>query len=108
MKPKAQSLVDSELERTKDKYNPIDCIVLKNDTIETSWGWVFFYQSKVYVETGDFCEMIVGNAPIIVNRNTGELVHTGTIHEIEYYIKEYEAALLSNTSQTTVIAPVNR
>ena len=50
-KHEAQSLVDSELERTKDKYNPIDCIVLKNDTIETSWGWVFFYHRKAYIET---------------------------------------------------------
>ena len=92
-KQEAQNLIETELERTKDKYNPVDCAVLVGETIETEWGWVFFYQSKAYVETGDFREMLGGNAPIIVNRNTGELSHTGTAHDVEHYIKEYEAAL---------------
>ncbi|AZZ92638.1 hypothetical protein EUZ85_18675 [Hahella sp. KA22] len=92
-KQEAQSLVEAELERIKDKYNPIDCVVLAEETIERAWGWVFFYQSKAYFETGDFREMLGGNAPIIVNRNTGELYHTGTAHDIDHYIKEYEAAL---------------
>lgn len=92
-KQEAQSLVEAELERAKDKFSPIDCVVVAEETIEKSWGWVFFYQSKTYVETGDFRNMLVGNAPIIVNRNTGQLSHTGTAHDIERYIKEYEAAL---------------
>ncbi|WP_020405488.1 YrhB domain-containing protein [Hahella ganghwensis] len=92
-KQEAQSLVEAELERTKDKRNPVDCAVLPDETIERSWGWVFFYQSKAYIETGDFREMLGGNAPIIVNRDSGELIHTGTAYDIEHYIKEYEAAL---------------
>ena len=92
-KKEAQTLVEAELERTKDKYNPIDCAVLPDETIEKSWGWVFFYQSKAYVESGNFREMIGGNAPIIVNRDNGKLHHTGTAFDIEHYIKEYEAAL---------------
>ncbi|MEM0909792.1 MAG: YrhB domain-containing protein [Pseudomonadota bacterium] len=86
----AQSLVEAELEITKDKYNPIDCAVLEEETIEKPWGWVFFYQSKAYIETGEFMHMLDGNAPIIINRNTAELIHTGTAHDIEYYITEYE------------------
>ncbi|MEX2963632.1 YrhB domain-containing protein [Microbulbifer sp. TYP-18] len=86
-------MVEAELERKKNKYNPIDCVVLTEETIEKSWGWVFFYQSKYYGETGDFREMLGGNSPIIVNRKTGELSHTGTTHDIDHHIKEYEAAL---------------
>lgn len=89
-KEEAQSLVETELENTKDKYNPIDCAVLEEETTEKPWGWVFFYQSKEYIETGDFRHMVGGNAPIIVNRVTGELIHTGTAHDIEHYINEYE------------------
>ena len=92
-KQEAQILVEDDLEKTKNKHNQVDCVVLEQMTIEKPWGWVFFYQSKAFVKTGDFREMLGGNAPIIVNRNTGALTHTGTAHEVEYYIKEYEAAL---------------
>ncbi len=92
-KHEAQRLVEAELERTKDTYDPIDCVVLEDETLEKEWGWVFFYQSKAYVDTGDFGDMLAGNAPIIVNCNTGELVHTGAAQELEQYIKEYESTL---------------
>ena len=89
-KQEAQSLVEIELENSKDKYNPIDCVVIETETIEKSWGWVFFYQSKEFIESKDVRDMLAGNAPIIVNRNTKELVYTGTTNDIEHYIKEYE------------------
>jgi hypothetical protein len=38
-------------------------------------------------------DTLVGNAPYIVNRNTGELIETGTAYEIEDYINEYESKL---------------
>ncbi len=96
-KHEAQNLVKNELERSKEKCNSTDCLVLEEETIEKPWGWVFFYQSKEYVETGNFREMIGGNAPIIVNRNTGDLIYTGTANNIEFYVKEYEATLQANT-----------
>ena len=93
IKQEAESLVKAELEKMKDKCHSVDCAILEEDTIEKSWGWVFFYQSKAFIKTGDFLELLAGNAPIIVNKNTGELVFTGTAHDIDYYIKEYEATL---------------
>ena len=96
-KHEAQSLVVAELEKSKDKYDPIDYVILVDETIEKEWGWVFFYQSKAYVESGDFIEMLSGNSPIIVNRHTGDLVYTGCDFEISHYIKEYEKALFSDT-----------
>jgi len=87
----AQKLVEDEL--AKDQCNPIDCIVLEDETIEKEWGWVFFYQSKAYLESGDFRDMLGGNAPIMVNRTTGALTVTGTAFNIEHYINEYESTL---------------
>lgn len=65
-------------------------IVLDDCTIEKQWGWVFFYQSSEYLETGDFSSQLAGNAPFIVNKYTGELIATGTALPIEDYINEYE------------------
>jgi hypothetical protein len=81
----------------KEISNPqlcnVECVILEKKTICRDWGWVFFYQSKGYIETGDFRYMLGGNAPIIVNKHSGEIVHTGTAQPTEYYINEYEATL---------------
>ena len=88
----AEKLVLSELINLNISES-IDCGILKDETIEKDWGWVFFYQSLAFLESGDFRDMLGGNAPIIVNKLTGTLIHTGTAYEIEYYIKEYEGSL---------------
>jgi hypothetical protein len=89
----AKKLVEAELAKTRDEYNPVECVILDDETIEKPWGWVFFYQSKEYLETGDFVYMLAGNAPYLVNRHTGEIIKTGTAEPIEYYIEQYETSL---------------
>jgi Immunity protein 35 len=70
-----------------------DLVVVDDATIERDWGWVFFYNTARYVETGDRMHMLFGNAPFIVNRHTGEVRGTGTARSIEHYIKKYEREL---------------
>jgi hypothetical protein len=78
-----------------DPYWPekSEIVVMDEHTIEKEWGWVFFYESSDYLKTGDFSDQLVGNAPFIVNKATGELVETGTALPIEDYIKEYESQI---------------
>lgn len=68
-------------------------VILDSETLERGWGWVFFYQDKKYIETGDFRDMLVGNAPYMVNKFSGDVIETGTANDIEHYIKEYEETL---------------
>jgi len=56
---------------------------------EASFDWVFFYQSKEYMETENLSSMLAGNAPFIVDRQTGEIHTLGTVHSAEFYIKQY-------------------
>jgi len=88
----AEKKVLSELANSTD-LSGIECALIKPKTIERKWGWVFFYQSTDYIKSGDFRDMLGGNAPIIVNKLTGKLIHTGTAYEILHYIKEYEDSL---------------
>lgn len=44
-------------------------VLIESATLEFEEGWVFFYQAKSHVETGDFNESLVGNAPCFVPRN---------------------------------------
>ena len=56
---------------------------------EESFGWVFFYESKEYIDTGYLSSMLAGNAPFIVDNQAGEVHTLGTAHPAEFYIQEY-------------------
>ncbi|GAA0561926.1 YrhB domain-containing protein [Chitinophaga japonensis] len=68
---------------------PLELELLLDDVIEFEYGWVFFYQSKEYLKTGDILDALGGNAPIIVNKFDGSLHITGTAHPVEKYISDY-------------------
>ncbi|MCO1596195.1 YrhB family protein [Micromonospora sp. RHAY321] len=51
--------------------------------------WVFYYQSVRYIESGSFLDSVAGNAPILVDRNTGQHHQTGTARSAGYYISEF-------------------
>ena len=40
---------------------------------EYDLGWVFAWNSQRYVETGDFMTALMGNAPLVVLRDSGEV-----------------------------------
>ena len=58
-------------------------------TIEFELGWFFFYQTKSYIENGNYLDAAVGNAPIIVDKRTGEVHVTGTAYSVKKYIEDY-------------------
>ena len=92
-KDEARTVVVARLEDMHRTGSPSDLIVLDERTLERSWGWVFFYNSRAYLETREIRYAIAGNAPLIVNRLTGEVKVTGTGRPIADYISEYERSL---------------
>ncbi len=86
---KALRLIRAYVEIASDGRNA----VMQDATLDLPYGWVFFYNSRAYLETGDDRSALIGNAPIIFNRVSGDLRVTGTAHPIEHYIREYEASL---------------
>ena len=63
--------------------------LIYEDTLEFEFGWVFFWQSKTYIETQDSRQALLGNAPIIVDKYNGHVEFTGTAHSLETYIDAY-------------------
>ena len=57
------------------------------------FGWVVFYGSRLFMETGSIQYAVAGNAPFIVNRLTGEVVVTGTAQPVDDYVAEYREHL---------------
>ena len=84
----------------------IELCLFEQETLEVEFGWVFFYTSKLYRDTGDFKHAIAGNGPVIIDRATGSLHMTGTAHPVEHYIEEFLTCptgeiLLTNTMRST-------
>jgi hypothetical protein len=87
----ARARVVAELAKLGTATEP--WLVMDEQTIETDWGWVFFYNTERYLQTRDTRYALFGNAPFTVNRHTGEVRVTGTAHPIEHYIRKYEREL---------------
>lgn len=43
-----------------------------------SRGWSFFYQSREYVETGEFRAMLVGQGPVVIG-DDGRIIEGGSL-----------------------------
>jgi hypothetical protein len=65
-------------------------LALTDNFIEKDDYWVFFYDSKDFLETGDYKYVLAGNAPLIVDKFEGKVYETGTAYNIEYYMKIFE------------------
>lgn len=63
-------------------------LVLTGDQ-EFDEGWVFFYDSVRHQQTGSILDALAGNAPILVDRDTGQVYGTGTAQPAEHYIEQH-------------------
>lgn len=85
----AESLVKAFLDEGFEVEGD-ELIVLHKKTIEKSYGWVFFYSSKKYEETGVFEFMMIGNGPIVFERDTGTIKRLDTAFPAQEAIAKYE------------------
>jgi hypothetical protein len=94
---KAKDKIEAKINEP-DPYWPDKPALVVDDgqTIEKEWGWVFFYNASEYLKSGNTDEGLMGNAPYIVNKITGEIIETGTAYDIEHYINEYESKLTNS------------
>jgi hypothetical protein len=67
----AQEIAERVLDETVRQGNP-DVVIVDRQTRESSESWAFVYNNRAYVETGSFEDMLVGNAPLFVDKTTGQ------------------------------------
>ncbi|MBL7730352.1 MAG: hypothetical protein JNM88_04175 [Chitinophagaceae bacterium] len=91
-------LTEKEMNAIAEKYvsdlfqeRASEMVILYEFTVKKSYGNVYVYNSKKYIETKDFKFALVGNAPFLVEKETGKIVVFGTAQRKNYYIQEYEA-----------------
>ena len=64
-------------------------VILTSETIKKTYGWIFFYNSRKYVETGNPLEALGGNGPIVVETN-GRVHQLGTAHAPSTIVAQFE------------------
>ena len=86
---------------------PSDCDVMEDATIERHYGWVFFYQTKRFIETRDFLDGLIGSGGILVENNGGRCVQFGSGHSTDVSLKIYEAGYLDHDDFDIVISAIS-
>lgn len=56
---------------------------------DTSFAWVFSYNSAKHLLSGNIVHALVGNGPILVDKSSGFVTEVGTAHELNFYLDEY-------------------
>ncbi|MGK4003473.1 YrhB domain-containing protein [Sorangium sp. So ce1036] len=71
-------------------------VILDEKTIEKPYGWVIFYNSRRYVETGELIHSLIGGGPVVVLSETGEVFELGSARPgaVEVEVFERERGLL--------------
>ena len=73
-----------------DYVNPkVELQIIHESTETHDFGWVFFYNSKKYIETKDISDALGGNAPLIVDNSNQNNCHWNSTSRITLCRKLY-------------------
>lgn len=81
--------IANELILEKNKSAKRAYFMQLDKTVEFELGWVFFYQTKDYIESGNLLSAAGENAPIIIDKRTGAIHVTGTVYPVNKYIVDF-------------------
>jgi hypothetical protein len=65
-------------------------VLLDERTQEKPYGWVFFFNTRRFVESRDLVFALGGNGPVVVERETGRITLLGSARPPEKEIAELE------------------
>ncbi|MGE8285149.1 MAG: YrhB domain-containing protein [Stenotrophomonas lactitubi] len=65
-------------------------------------GWLFYFQSLRYLQSGEISDALAGNGPIFVDRHTGEQHALGTAYAPEEALRQHLASRASPIETTSV------
>lgn len=86
---KMLSIAERYLKKKEDGKD-LEIIIYPDGIMKKPYGNIYHYNSKEYILTGNFNKSLVGNAPFLVEKETGRVVNFGTANRLEDYIKSYE------------------
>lgn len=72
--------------RSKDD----ELVLLDDKTLTKKYGWIFFYNSKRFMETRNFIYALGGNGPVVLERESGRISRLGTARSAEEEVAVFE------------------
>jgi hypothetical protein len=85
----ARTLVEQYIENL-DRPD-LNLVLLENQTLSLlPHGWVFFYTTAMYQRTRNPRFLIGGNAPLLVEKNSGLLHVLGTARPLAAYLEPHQ------------------
>jgi hypothetical protein len=85
---KARELALAKI-RSKWSVRDDEPSIADDATREEKFTWIFFYNSKRFHQTKELSFRLAGNGPVVVDRESGEVVLLGTAGGIEHQIAQY-------------------
>jgi len=86
----AIKIVSTAIKANEFSLNTEEIIIDDSLTIEKPYCWIFTYTSKLWQETGDYKHALAGNAPIIIDKRTGNRTSYSTKYDMETIVNKYE------------------
>jgi hypothetical protein len=66
-----------------DAGTKIECQIIDSATQDLDWAWMFFYNSREWVETGRIESTLAGNGPLVVEKGSGKIHELRTAFPID-------------------------
>ncbi len=64
--------------------------LVEDATVEKPWGWVFFWNTRLFTETGDLMHAVIGPAPVCVDRRDGSAASIDALRPLDRELRRYE------------------
>ena len=68
-----------------------EIVVDEPRTITKPYGWVFFYNTRRFLERREALYALGGNGPIIVEAATGKITRLGTARPVDEEVADFES-----------------
>lgn len=73
------------------RYKTMDLVTLDEQSIETEQGWLIFWDSRLYLETGDVRFALAGNGPFIVDHAQGTVTEISSSVSLDEIMKIHKS-----------------
>jgi len=77
----------------KHASSSVPVAIYTASTIEKPYGWIFFWDSKEFIETRQITAALADNGPILVNKFSRVVIRCDTSTRLEAWLRDYEVRL---------------